>query len=115
VILVDANLLLYAYDLRSDQHEKSRRPSLMSLVGQTLNSPSSSYVSFHRLRIWFPKPNPEHHITIAPSRAAATARFAGLLVWRGCGSSAEVEVWPSEGERAGSAVRRLDGVVFDDN
>jgi hypothetical protein len=79
VILVDANLLLYAYDLRSDQHEKSRRPSLMSLVGQTLNSPSSSYVSFHRLRIWFPKPNPERPITIAiPRSLVAAERASGM-------------------------------------
>jgi hypothetical protein len=55
---------------------------------------------------------PHHHRTLQRSSDRC---FAGLLVWRGCGSSAEVEVWPSEGERAGSAVRRLDGVVFDDN
>jgi hypothetical protein len=55
------------------------------LIGTILTWLKHAFCDGHHRKIDFvvlvgPEPNPEHHITIAPSRAEATARFGDLCV-----------------------------------
>lgn len=74
-MLIDANLLLYAYHPRADQHEKSREWLEMSLSGREL-------VRFAWLTLWaFLRigTNPrvfENPLTIAEAEAAITSWLA---------------------------------------